>query len=152
MMADTHIGPHALDKAAPSLAIDAAVSAFVLRSSGDVLPPESPERTQIEEFVEGESYEPAYIRTRLRTVCEDFYRKGDPALFGQAASLEEIIRILDTAPDTHPYKGALEDLRDINEYSRGDSHAPMPGNPAEETSIEELKEFCRRVLDLTRGM
>jgi wobble nucleotide-excising tRNase len=110
------------------------------------------ERTQIEEFVEGESYEPAYIRTRLRTVCEDFYRKGDPALFGQAASLEEIIRILDTAPDTHPYKGALEDLRDINEYSRGDSHAPMPGNPAEETSIEELKEFCRRVLDLTRGM
>jgi hypothetical protein len=41
MMADTHIGPHALDKAAPSLAIDAAVSAFVLRSSGDVLPPES---------------------------------------------------------------------------------------------------------------
>lgn len=110
------------------------------------------ERTQIEEFVEGESYEPAYIRTRLRTVCEDFYRKGDPALFGQAASLEEIIRILDKAPDTHPYKGALEDLRDINEYSRGDSHAPMPGNPAEETSIEELKEFCRRVLDLTRGM
>ena len=40
MMADTHIGPHALDKAAPSLAIDAAVSAFVLCSSGDVLPPE----------------------------------------------------------------------------------------------------------------
>ena len=39
MMADTHIGPHALDKAAPSLAIDAAVSAFVLCSSGDVLPP-----------------------------------------------------------------------------------------------------------------
>jgi hypothetical protein len=41
MMADTHIGPHALDKAAPSLAIDAAVSAFVLCSSGDVLPPGS---------------------------------------------------------------------------------------------------------------
>jgi wobble nucleotide-excising tRNase len=110
------------------------------------------ERTQIEEFVEGESYEPAYIRTRLRTVCEDFYRKGDPALFGQAASLEEIIRVLERAPDTHPYKGALEDLRDINEYSRGDSHAAVPGNPAEETSIEELKEFSRRVLDLTRGM
>jgi len=31
MMADTHIGPHALDKAAPSLAIDAAV--FSIRSS-----------------------------------------------------------------------------------------------------------------------
>ena len=110
------------------------------------------ERMQIEEFIEGEAYESAYIRTRLRTVCEDFYRKGDPALFGQAASLEEIIRILDKAPNTHPYKGALEDLRDINEYSRGDSHAPVPGNPVEDTSVEELKEFCRRVVDLTRGM
>src|SRR5262249_28539390 len=110
------------------------------------------ERTQIEEYVEGEAYEPAYIRTRLRTICEDFYRKGDPAHFAQAASLEEIIRTLDKAPDSHPYKAALEHLRDINEYSRGDSHAPVPGNPAEDTSVEELKEFCRRVLDLTRGM
>jgi len=59
---------------------------------------------------------------------------------------------LEGAPDDHPYKGALEELRDINEYSRGDSHAAVPGNPAEETSQEELKEFCRRVLDLTRGM
>lgn len=111
------------------------------------------ERMKIEEFIEGEgNHEPNYIRTRLRTVCEDFYRKGDPALFGEAASLEEIIRRLDEAPEDHPYKGALDELRDINEYSRGDSHAPVPGNPAEETSIEELKEFCRRALNLTRGM
>jgi hypothetical protein len=59
---------------------------------------------------------------------------------------------LEKATDAHPYKGALEDLHDINEYSRGESHAPVPGNPAEETSVEELKEFCRRVLNLTRGM
>lgn len=110
------------------------------------------ERIQIEEFVEGEAHDPNYIRTRLRTVCEDFYRKGDPSLFHQAASLEEIIRILAAAPPDHPYKMALEDLRDINEYSRGNSHAAVPGSPAEDTSIEELKEFCRRVLDLTRGM
>ncbi len=110
------------------------------------------ERMQIEEFVEGEQHELNYIRTRLRTVCEDFYRKGDPALFREAASLDEIIRGLDQAPDDHPYKGALEELRDINEYSRGDSHAAVPGNPAEDTGVEELKEFCRRVLDLTRGM
>lgn len=110
------------------------------------------ERMQIEEFVEGETHDPNYIRTRLRTVSEDFYRKGDPALFGEAATLEEIVRRLEAAPDDHPYKGALEDLRDINEYSRGDNHAAVAGNPAEETSTEELKEFCRRVLDLTRGM
>jgi len=110
------------------------------------------ERMQIEEFLEGEAHEPIYIRTRLRTVCEDFYRKGDPGLFGEAANLEEIIRKLDTAPDEYPYKGALEDLRDINEYSRGESHAELQANPSEETSGEELKGFCQIVLDLTRGM
>jgi wobble nucleotide-excising tRNase len=110
------------------------------------------ERMQIEEFVEGEPHAANYIRTRLRTVCEDFYRKGDPALFREAASFDEIIRILDDAPAAHPYKGALVDLRDINEYSRGDSHAAVVGNPAEETTDEELKGFCRMVLDLTRGM
>ena len=108
---------------------------------------------QIEEFLEGEPHDPNYIRTRLRTVCEDFYRKGDPGLFHQAASLDEIIRILDQqAPHDHPYKGALDDLRSINEYSRPDSHAAIPGNPSEETSVEELKPFCQLVLDLTRGM
>ena len=110
------------------------------------------ERTQIEEFAEGEQHEPKYIRTRLRTVCEDFYRKGDPGLFRQAASLEEIIRVLDGAPDDHVYKGALNDLKEVNEYSRGDHHAALPGNPSEDISIEELKHFCRMVLELTRGM
>ena len=110
------------------------------------------ERMQLEEYLDGEPHELNYIRTRLRTVCEDFYRKGDPALFREAASLEEIIRGLEESPADHPYKGALDGLRDINEYSRGDSHAAVAGNPVEETTIDELKEFCRRVLALTRGM
>ena len=66
------------------------------------------ERMKIEEFVEGELHEAGYIKTRLRTVCEDFYRRGDPSLFGEAASLEEIIRILDDAQGNHPYKGVIE--------------------------------------------
>lgn len=109
------------------------------------------ERIEIEEFVDGEPYEEKYIRTRLRTVCEDFYRRGDTRLFGQTASLEEIIRKLDDAPFDHPYKGAIEDLRDINEYSRGANHAEIDGNPAEETTKDELKMFCRLVLELTHG-
>lgn len=64
------------------------------------------ERMKIEEFVEGEAHDVGYIRTRLRTVCEDFYRRGDPGLFHEAASLEEIIRILDGAPAHHPYKAS----------------------------------------------
>jgi len=110
------------------------------------------ERMKIEEFIEGEMHEPSYIRTRLRTVCEDFYRKGDPGLFGEAANLEEIIRKLGVAPDDYPYKGAVEDLRDINEYSRSDNHAEILDNTSEETSDEELKGFCQKVLGLTRGM
>lgn len=110
------------------------------------------ERMKIEEYIEGEPHEPSYIRTRLRTICEDFYRKGDPGLFGEAANLEEIIRKLGVASDDYPYKGALEDLRDINEYSRGDNHAEIQDNPSEETSDGELKGFCQKVLDLTRGM
>ena len=110
------------------------------------------ERMKIEEFVEGEPYEAGYIRTRLRTVCEDFYRRGDPGLFCEAASLEEIIRILEDAPEEHPYKGVIEDLCDINEYSRGEHHAEVEDDPSGESSDEELKGFCRRVLNLTRGM
>ena len=110
------------------------------------------ERMKIEEFVEGERHDPGYIRTRLRTVCEDFYRRGDPSLFDEAASLDEIIRVLGEAPVDNPYKGAAADLRDINEYSRGEHHAEVEDDPIGESSDEELKGFCRLVLDLTRGM
>ena len=111
------------------------------------------ERTKIEEFVEGEPHNAGYIRTRLRTVCEDFYRRGDPRLFRDAATLGEIIWFLENkAPEDHPYKGVIGDLRSINEYSRGEHHAEIEGDPSGESSDEELKGFCRRVLDLTRGM
>lgn len=142
------ISPVALQTGAPGMAT------FVPYNIATATQPRHiTERIQIEEFLEGEGdHSPQFIRTRLRTVSEDFYRKGDPALFGEAASLEEIIRKLDEAASDHPYKGALEDLRDINEYSRGDNHAAVGGNPAEETTVDELKEFCRRVLSLTRGM
>ena len=103
------------------------------------------ERMKIEEFVEGEQHEQAYIRARLRTVCEDFYRRGDPVLFPKAVGLEGIIRILNGAPENHPYKGVIEDLRNINEYSRGEHHAQDDDDPSGESSEEELKGFCRRV-------
>lgn len=110
------------------------------------------ERMKIEEYVEGEPHEASYIRSRLRTVCEDFYRRGDPRMFHEAASLEEIIRLLEGAAESHPYKGVIEDLRDINDYSRGEHHAEVEDDPSGESSDEELRGFCRRVLDLTRGM
>lgn len=110
------------------------------------------ERMKIEEFfLDGEAHDPTYIRTRLRTVCEDFYRRGDPATFSHDATLGEIIYALDAAPNHH-YKDALDDLRSVNEYSRPINHAEIANNLAEESSDEELKGFCKLVLKLTRGM
>ena len=110
------------------------------------------ERMKIEDFIEGGMQNEGYIRTRLRTVCENFYRRGDPGLFHNDANLGEIIRILERAPIDHPYRSVVEDLRDINEYTRGEHHAEIEGNPSGESSNEELKGFCRKVLKLTRGM
>lgn len=107
---------------------------------------------KIEEFIEGEPHEPSFIRSRLRTVCEDFYRKGDPDLFGEAATLDQIIRALDGAPADHPFKGALENLKDINVYSRVENHAEIDGDPYGDTNPDELKGFCTLVLELSRGM
>lgn len=119
---------------------------------GSTQPRHVTERMKIEEFIEGEPHELSYIRSRLRTVCEDFYRKGDPGLFGEAATLDQIIRALDDAPADHPFKGALENLEDINTYSRVENHAEIDGDPYGDTNPDELKGFCELVLDLTRGM
>lgn len=119
---------------------------------GSTQPRHVTERMKIEEFIEGEPYELSYIRSRLRTLCEDFYRKADPGLFGEAATLDQIIRALNDAHDDHPFKGALEDLKDINAYSRVENHAEIDGDPYGDTNPDELRGFCSLVLGLTRGM
>lgn len=110
------------------------------------------ERMKIEEFIEGEPHELSYIRSRLRTVCEDFYRKGDTGLFGEASTLDQIIRALSDVHEDHPFKGALEDLKDINAYSRVENHAEIDGDPYVDTNPDELRGFCSIALNLTRGM
>ncbi len=48
------------------------------------------ERMKISEFADGEDYDMSYIRTRLRTVCEDFYRRGDPELSAKRIALRRL--------------------------------------------------------------
>jgi wobble nucleotide-excising tRNase len=119
---------------------------------GSTQPRHVTERMKIEEFIEGEPHELSYIRSRLRTVCEDFYRKADSGLFGEAATLDQIIRAINDAHDDHPFKGALEELRDINAYSRVENHAEIDGDPYGDTNPDELRGFCSLVLSLTHGM
>lgn len=84
---------------------------------------------KIEEFIEGEPHEPSYIRPRPRTVCVDFYRKGDPGLFGEAATLDQIIRAPNDGHNDYAFKGALGDLKNNNDYSRGENHAEIKCDP-----------------------
>ena len=110
------------------------------------------ERMKIEEFVAGENHDTSHIRALLRTVCEDFYRRGDPGRFHGATTLDEIIRILEDSPIDYPYKDGIDVLREINAYSRREHHAEIEGDPSRDSSEEELKGYCRQVLMLTCGM
>jgi wobble nucleotide-excising tRNase len=109
------------------------------------------ERMEVEEFVELGKGNPGHIRALLRTVLENFYRQGDPELFARDELLDSIIRKLQSAAADHRYKGALEPLEEINRYTRNFHHAPVEGSVCEDTNIEELKTYCRRVIALTRG-
>src|ERR1700693_1952895 len=55
------------------------------------------------------------------------------------------VRILDGPPVDHPLEGGDRSFK----YSRGDSHAAVQGSPFEETTDDELKGFCGKVLNLT---
>lgn len=95
--------------------------------------------------------DPGEIGALLRKVLEDFYRKGDRELFAADEMLDGITRKIEGAAADHRYKGALDNLKDINFYTRIFHHAPVDGSITENTSVEELKTYCRIVRDLTRG-
>ncbi len=109
------------------------------------------ERMKMIQFIDATEGDPGEIRALLRKVLEHFYRNGDPELFDADEMLDGIIRKIEAAPPDYRYKGALDDLNDINFYTRNFHHAPVPGSVIESTPVEELKTYCRRVRDLTRG-
>ena len=108
------------------------------------------ERADIQDFLNNETDNSTYIRTRLRTVCEKFYRRSDPSIFEPNVMLGRIIEILKNAPPDHPHKGDIEQLQDINCYSRSQAHGEVSDNPEEESDDEELKSYCKMVLKLTK--
>ena len=109
------------------------------------------ERMKMIQFIDATEGEPREIRALLRKVLEHFYRNGDPELFAADEMLDGIIRKIEVAPADYRYKGALDDLKDINFYTRNFHYAPVAGSVIENTPVEELKTYCRRVRDLTRG-
>lgn len=114
-------------------------------------PRQETERGKVLQFLDATIGEPAEIRRLLRTVLEHFYRSGDVSTFGASDTLDEIIRKIRSQSDDYRYKQALTDLEEINSYTRNFHHAPVAGSVIEDTNIEELKVYCERVRDLTRG-
>jgi wobble nucleotide-excising tRNase len=142
----SHITSLSIQTGAPGMA---TLAAFDLEVA--TRPRYISERMEVEEFFEMGKGNPGHIRALLRTVLENFYRQGDPELFARDELLEGIIRKLQAAPADHRYKGAIEQLEEINRYTRNFHHAPVEGSVCEDTNVEELKTYCRRVIALTRG-
>ena len=109
------------------------------------------ERMEVQEFAELIKGKPGHVRAVLRKVLEKFYRQGDPDLFSPDEQLGGIIAKLKEARGDHRYKEAIEILEEINRYTRNFHHAPVDGDVTEDTNVEELKTYCRRVIALTRG-
>jgi wobble nucleotide-excising tRNase len=115
------------------------------------LPRNETERMRVIAFLDTTEGDPGHIRALLRKVLEDFYRNGDRELFAADEMLDGIVRKIEDAPADYRYRGALEVLKEVNLYTRNFHHAPVPGSVTENTSVEELKTYCKRVRDLTRG-
>lgn len=114
-------------------------------------PREETERDKVLQFLEVTEGDPDEIRSLLRNVLENFYRKGDPELFDDNELLLGILNKIKSAPEGYRYKAAIPQLEDINFYTRTSHHAPVSGIASEMTSVEELKNYCELVRDLTRG-
>lgn len=136
----------AIQTGAPGLA---SLAPFCLEEATQ--PRQETERNKVLQFLDVTEGEPAEIRRLLRTVLEHFYRNGDVDLFDSNETLDGIIRKIEAQEDGYRYKGALEELKEINFYTRNFHHAPVNGSVTEETNVEELKTYCERVRDLTRG-
>jgi hypothetical protein len=65
--------------------------------------------------------------------------------------LDGIIRKIESQDGSYRYKSALDELKEINFYTRNFHHAPVNGSVIEDINVEELKTYCERVRDLTRG-
>lgn len=142
----TKITSCAIQTGAPGIA---SLAAFDLEKATQ--PRNETERMKVIKFIDATEGEPGEIRALLRKVLEHFYRNGDPELFAPDEMLDGIIRKLETAAADHRYTGALDDLKDVNFYTRNFHHAPVSGSVIENTPVEELKTYCRRVRELTRG-
>ena len=121
-----HLTTYAIQTGAPGMA---SLAPFDLEKG--TRPRYETEREKVLQFLDVTEGDPDEIRGILRSVLEDFYRKGDNELFSSNELLGGIIRKIKNESVDYRYKGALEYLEDINEYTKCLHHAPIAGSATE---------------------
>ena len=95
-----------------------------------------------------------HIARTIRPVLEAYFRFKFPGEFGAKEWLGDFIAKVRSAPiDSFlsPPQALLEDLEDINDYSKKYHHETNPSADSEPINDGELRSFVRRTLDVVGG-
>lgn len=101
----------------------------------------------LQEFCAGEG-DPQDVVRRIRPVLEAYCRTRLPALFGPEDTLGVIVAKIREKGPAHPLYGALEDLEELNEYTRRFHHGEGGTASVEPIDDGELLGYSKRTLRL----
>lgn len=103
----------------------------------------------LREYVTDGKLKPEQVAKTIRPLMEEYLRLTFPDQFSSTEWLGDFIRKIRAADDSSILKtalGHLDEIEDINEFSKGFHHS---GNI--EIDDMELVSYCKRVLDLVEG-
>ena len=102
----------------------------------------------------GGSIDLRHIAQTIRLVLEAYFRFKFPGEFGKHEWLGDFIGKIRSAPDNSslsPPKPLLEELEDINDYSKKYHHNTNPGANTMPINDVELRSFVKRTLEVVGG-
>jgi wobble nucleotide-excising tRNase len=96
---------------------------------------------------------PHDISRKMRVVLETFCRASYPGFFGPNETLGEIVGKIRQGGDQHPALAFLEELDQINDYSRDHHHGDDPTDGAgDQFDDTELNGFVRKTLRISNNL
>ena len=89
----------------------------------------------------------------MRVVLETHCRSTYPGSFGANHKLGHIVERIRNAGDEHPANALLDELDQINEYSREHHHGEDPtDDTSNQIDADELTGFVRRTLKIVNSL
>ena len=105
----------------------------------------------IQRYVADGVGDPRDIAQKLRPAVEGHCRSICPLEFPKGTTMGKIIDTIRNAGDTHPLRELLDDLEEVNAYSKGFHHAPDSSLCVMDVNEGELQAYASRVLRMTRS-